>query len=289
MPPENAHINSKMEAFAGLLEKPQAFDPKQKLYAGVDLGTANIVTAVVDEAGRPVVGVSTHSRSTVRDGLVLDYMGAIKILRQQVESLRGLGFNLELAAAAYPPGTSGRDAQSFGNVLQAVDLEVAGLTDEPSAASLALEIERGCVVDIGGGTTGISLLENKEVVYSADEATGGHHLDLVIAGNYGMDVEQAEKLKNDPSRQGEVAPLVRPVFQKMASIVRQHLGAGRKETLYLVGGTCSFPGVVEIMKTETGLEVILPSHPLLVTPLGIALHCLCAATGKTNPAWSDLQ
>ena len=51
------------------------------LFAGVDLGTAYIVTAVVDAMGVPVAGVITRSESSIRDGLVLDYMGAIRLLR----------------------------------------------------------------------------------------------------------------------------------------------------------------------------------------------------------------
>jgi ethanolamine utilization protein EutJ len=54
------------------------------LFAGVDLGTANIVTAVVDGQGQPVAGVLTRSQSSVRDGLILDYGGAISNLRKQI-------------------------------------------------------------------------------------------------------------------------------------------------------------------------------------------------------------
>ncbi len=282
-PVENGRVESLFAVMAG----PATAPVKGPLYAGVDLGTANLVTVVVDGEGRPVAGISTHSRSTVRDGLVLDYVGAIRLLREQVAALRGRGLELGPAAAAYPPGTQGRDAEAFGHVLSAVGLEVAGLTDEPSAAALAMEIRQGCVVDIGGGTTGISVLEKGAVVYSDDEATGGHHLDLVIAGNFRIDESAAERIKTDPARQGEVAPLVRPVFQKMATIVRRHLAGRRVPALYLVGGTCAFPGAGQVA-AETALATVLPSHPLLVTPLGIALHCLARATGRPPRPWREL-
>ena len=55
-----------------------------RLYAGVDLGTAYIVTAVVDAMGVPLAGAVTRSESSIRDGLVLDYMGAIRCFAQQV-------------------------------------------------------------------------------------------------------------------------------------------------------------------------------------------------------------
>ena len=58
--------------------------PDGPVFAGVDLGTANIVTAVVDSQGKPVAGVLTRSDSSVRDGLILDYVGSMTILRQQI-------------------------------------------------------------------------------------------------------------------------------------------------------------------------------------------------------------
>lgn len=266
-------VNQRITDFQAALKLNGSRRPIGDLYAGVDLGTSYIVTAVVDGKGAPIAGVVTHSLSSIRDGLILDYVGAIAILRRQVETLRGAGFPIKAAAAAYPPGTVGRNAQAFGNVLQAVELKVEGLIDEPTAASLVLEITEGAVVDIGGGTTGISVIENGEVVYTADEPTGGVHVDLVLAGHYRIEDQEAEAMKRDPSRQNELFPLVQPVFQKMATIVRQHLQDHSVETLYLVGGTSSFPSIERVMAEETGLVVAKPRHPLLVTPLGIALNC----------------
>jgi ethanolamine utilization protein EutJ len=162
-------------------------------------------------------------------------------------------------------------------VLAAVGLKVVGLIDEPSAASFVIEITDGCVVDIGGGTTGISVIKNGKVVYTADEATGGVHADLVLAGHYEISVEEAERIKTDANRHSDVYPLIRPVFQKMASIVRSHLRGHSVDTVYLVGGTSCFPGIADVMESETGLKVVQPVNPLLVTPLGIALSCVKTA------------
>jgi len=136
-----------------------------------------------------------------------------------------------------------------------------------------LRITDGAVIDIGGGTTGISVIHDGEPVYTADEATGGTHVDLVLAGHYKVDVAEAEKIKTDPGRQREILPLVTPVFQKMASIVKEHLRGQFVDTLYLVGGTSCFPGIECVMEQETDIPVARPSNPMLVTPLGIALAC----------------
>jgi len=265
--------NQLLSAFEASLTLNGGTRCKAPLFAGVDLGTAYTVTAVVDAQNEPVAGAVTRSGSSIRDGLVLDYMGAISILREQVKILQQAGFAIESAQAAYPPGTTGRNAQAFANVLEAAGLRAVGLVDEPTAASLVLGIVDGAVVDIGGGTTGISVLRDGEVIYTADEATGGVHLDLVIAGHYRIDTDEAEKIKTRRERQEEIFPLVRPVFQKMASIVKRHLKAHPVTTLYLVGGTSCFPGIEEVMEAETGLTVERPASPLLVTPLGIALSC----------------
>ena len=215
----------------------------------------------------------TRSESSIRDGLVLDYMGAIRLLREQVHLLRSAGFPIKKAAGAYPPGTEGRNAQAVANVLYAADLEVIALVDEPSAAAKVLSISDGAVVDIGGGTTGISVIRDGEPIYTADEATGGTHVDLVLAGHFKVDVLEAEKIKTDPARQREILPLVTPVFQKMATIVKSHLKGQLVDTLYLVGGTSCFPGIECVIEQETDIPVVKPSNPFLVTPLGIALAC----------------
>ncbi|MCF8077764.1 MAG: ethanolamine utilization protein EutJ [Desulfobacterales bacterium] len=269
---DNASIQM-IAAFEAAMRRNGGRPPAGALYAGVDLGTAYIVTAVVDAEGTPVAGASTRSQSSIRDGLVLDYGGAIAILRRQIQKLGADGFALHDAAAAYPPGTMGRNARAFGNVLEAVGLEVSGLIDEPSAAARVLDITDGAIVDIGGGTTGISVIKEGRVIYTADEATGGTHVDLVLAGNYKIELQEAESVKRKPERQAEIFPIIKPVFQKMASIVRRHLANYPVQTLYLVGGTSSFPGIEAVMREETGLDVQRPNHPLLVTPLGIALSC----------------
>ena len=266
--------NQLLSAFESALVLNGRRPCREPLFAGVDLGTAYTVTAVVDGAGMPVAGAVTRSRSSIRDGLVLDYVGAIEMVRRQVKLLREAGFPIQLAAAAYPPGTVGRNAQTCANVLEAAGLQVSGMIDEPTAASLVLQITDGAVVDIGGGTTGISVIQGGEVVHTADEATGGIHVDLVIAGHFKISTDEAEIMKTDPRQQATLFPLIAPVFQKMASIVLQNVRDYPVATVYLVGGTSCFPGIEQVMEAETGFSVERPVSPLLVTPLGIALSCL---------------
>lgn len=240
---------------------------------GVDLGTAYIVLVVLDKEMKPVA-CEMEFAQVIRDGLVVDFAGARAIVRRLKEKIeQQLGVELTKAAIAVPPGTGERDCSTHRYVVEGAGLEVTAVLDEPTAANSVLNIENGVVVDIGGGTTGLSVIENGRVVYTADEPTGGTHLTLVIAGNYRIRFEEAEELKKEKSRQKEVLPLVVPVLQKMASIIKRHTEKYRIDEIYLVGGTCCLEGIESIIERETGIHTQKPYNPMLVTPIGIAMNC----------------
>ena len=252
---------------------PPAVAPyRGPLHVGVDLGTAYTVLVVLDEARQPVAGEYRFAQ-VVRDGLVVDFVGAVALLR----SLKGrveqrLGLELTHAASAFPPGVPRAEVRATANVLQAVGLDCTGLIDEPSAANNVLQIQDGAIVDVGGGTTGVAVIRAGQVVYTADEATGGTHFSLVIAGGKNISFEQAEELKKDPRQQPALFPVVRPVMEKVATIVRRHIAGQNVETIYLVGGTVAFPGMAAVIEEITGIKTIIPGAPLFITPLGIARH-----------------
>jgi ethanolamine utilization protein EutJ len=242
------------------------------LRTGVDLGTANIVLTVVDAAGAPVAGAS-HPSTVVRDGIVVDYPGAVAVVRRLKAGLEErLGCALERAATAIPPGILAGNQRAIANVVEAAGFQVAEVSDEPSAAARVLGVRDGAVVDVGGGTTGISILREGRVVFTDDEATGGTHMTLVLAGAYGIPYEEAEALKTDPERERAVFPVIQPVVEKMAAIVNRCLRGHEVETIHLVGGACSFEPFGQVFARQTGRRVLKPVHPLLVTPLGIALY-----------------
>lgn len=244
-----------------------------EVYVGVDVGTANVVSVAIDRDGNPLGGVLTHAKVT-REGMISDYIGAVKIVQRQIEELKHcLGCEITAAMSSYPPQTEAGNQKVTRNILEAADLNVIGLLNEPEAASLALGLEKGIVVDIGGGTTGISVIENGQVLYSVDEPTGGFQFDLVIAGRLGITVDEAEKLKRDPAHQKELFPVVRPVMEKVSSIITRNVKHEICGDIYLVGGTSAFSGFTELIRKETGTTAYLPKHPLLITPLGIAIAC----------------
>jgi ethanolamine utilization protein EutJ len=242
------------------------------VHVGVDLGTAYTVLVVLDAARQPIAGQYQFAQ-VVRDGLVVDFVGAVALLQRLKERVeKRLGFALASAASGYPPGVPLAEVRATANVLQAAGLECTGLVDEPTAANNVLQIRDGAIVDVGGGTTGVAVFKDGQVVYTADEPTGGTHFSLVIAGAKNISFEQAEALKKDPRQQAALFPTIRPVMEKVATIVRRHVASHPVDTLYLVGGTVAFPGMAEVVEEITGVRTIIPGQPLFVTPLGIAMH-----------------
>lgn len=266
--------NEMLEEFEQLVQTGETRPFTGQLRCGVDLGTANIVLAVVDEEGKPVAGASYPSK-VVRDGVVVDYIGAVRVVSRLKDELEAaLGTTLEVGACAIPPGVADGSLKALGNVVEGAGFRLGGILDEPSAAALVLDIDEGAVVDVGGGTTGISVLHEGKVTFTADEPTGGTHMTLVLAGACGLATEEAEAMKLDPSQERLVYPTIRPTVEKMASIVKKYVDMdGNVDTVYVVGGACSFTEFEATFEKFLGIKVVKPHAPLLVTPLGIALGC----------------
>lgn len=259
--------------FERLIKNGEKKDWKGALRTGVDLGTANIVLAVVDEENQPVAG-ATFPSTVVRDGIVVDYIGAVRAvteLKDQLEEL--LGETLDAGACAIPPGILAGNVKAIGNVVESAGFRLTEIIDEPTAAASVLGITDGAVVDVGGGTTGISILKDGKVIFTSDEPTGGTHMTLVLAGFYGCSTQEAEVMKEDAAQEATVFPIVKPVVEKMAAIVKRSLEEYPVDTIYVVGGACCFTQFEDVFEKYIGIPVVKPVAPLLVTPLGIAMNC----------------
>lgn len=267
-------INSNvLTEFSNLIIENKSSPFEGELKTGVDLGTANIVISVVDSNNCPVAG-ATYPSTVVKDGIVVDFVGAINILKKlKAKVEETIGKELLIAATAIPPGIIDGNVKCISNVVEAAGFEVINVVDEPSAAASVLDIKNGAVVDVGGGTTGISILKDGQVIFTADEATGGTHMTLVLAGYYGISIEEAEELKKNREKDREIFPIIKPVVQKMASIVRKYLKGYDVSEVYVVGGASSFEEFNDVFEREIGIKTIKFNEPLLVTPLGIAMNC----------------
>jgi ethanolamine utilization protein EutJ len=253
---------------------PLDITSEEPLHVGVDLGTAYLVLVVLDQDKQPLAGEYQFAQ-VVRDGLVVDYLGAVDLLvemKQRVE--KRLGRQLTHAASGFPPGVHQVEVRASANVVEAAGLHCTSMVDEPTAANALLGLQNGAIVDVGGGTTGIAILQDGEVVYTADEPTGGTHFSLVIAGAQDISFEAAEVMKVNPTEQSRLFLIIRPVMEKVASIVARHVAQSQiqVESLTFVGGTSAYPGMAAVIEDYTGLPTHIPKRPVFVTPLGIAMH-----------------
>lgn len=265
--------NKEIQKFEKVIKNPKKIKKDKDYYVGVDLGTACIVLAVIDENNEPVAGAYRYA-DVVRDGMVVDYIGAVEIVRELKEEIeKNLGIELIYAASAIPPGMELLDSGAIKNVVQSAGFELIAVEDEPTVANRILEIKNGAVVDIGGGTTGISILKDGKVIKVIDEPTGGTHFSLVISGAYKMDFKEAEKFKKNQKNHKELIGVLRPVVEKVASIINKTIAGYDVDSIYLVGGTSALTGIEEIVEEKTHIPTFKPVNPMFVTPLGIAKLC----------------
>ncbi len=265
----------RVEAFMRRVERSETetFTPVgDTLKVGLDLGTAYIVIVVLDEKDHPIA-CEKQAADVLRDGVVMDYTGALKVVRQLKAKLEErIGRELADCAIAMPAGTQS-SVKTHKYVAEGAGFEVTAVLDEPSAANAVYGISDGVIVDVGGGTTGLAVIQGGQVVRVADEPTGGTHLTLVLAGNYHIPFAQAEAMKQDYAKHKEILPVLKPVVEKIAAIIRRVVGPQDVDTIYLCGGTCCLTGMEKIIESETGIRTIKPENPFLVTPAGIAMNC----------------
>ncbi len=260
-----------------LVNQPQNWDfsGAGQLYAGVDLGTYKAITIIIDETGQPRAARMRRAE-VVRSGLIVDYAGAQNIVREMIAEMRNASpLPIDKGATSYPPQTEYANINATRFLLEGVGLEVLAVLDEPTAANQVLKLDNAAIVDVGGGTTGIAVIQDGNIVFTDDEATGGVHLSLVLAGHYKISYEEAEEVKIDRQKSREILPIVRPVIEKIASIVDACLQKFDNLTeVCLVGGTCELAGFEEIVQKTLSLRAFRPEYPQFTTPLGIALSCL---------------
>lgn len=258
--------NRRLDKAYGLIndESPKRWD--KPFHVGVDLGTADVVLMVLDDAGEPLACFLEWAE-VVRDGVVVDFIGAVDILRKLLaKAEEKLGIEISSASTSFPPGT---DARLSTNILETAGLEVEDVVDEPTCVARLFELDKAAVVDIGGGTTGTAIVEKGQVVFSDDEPSGGRHITLSISGHFSIPYQEAEDRKRNHEKYG-ILSLARPTLERISDIVAKHIKGHKIERIILSGGTCCLTGIETVFERELGLPVVLPSQPLLLTPLAIA-------------------
>ena len=95
------------------------------------------------------------------------------------------------------------DAAPVRNLELAINrahLSVETMIATPYASGLATlvddELELGCAcIDMGGGTTSISVFANRQFIHADSIPVGGHHVTMDIARGFSCGIDHAERLK----------------------------------------------------------------------------------------------
>jgi ethanolamine utilization protein EutJ len=258
-------------AAAAAAGRPGARRPETsgQLRCGIDLGTATVVIAVVDEQDRPV-HLDQIRAEVVRDGVVVDFAGAAAAVRKlRMHAQDALGVELTSAATAYPPGVGPAESRACQYVLEQAGFECRNLVDEVSAAQALLQLQDGAIADAGGGSTGVGVYRGGELVGLADRPGGGHHLNLILAGALSVPVTEAEELKR--TNAGDYVSILKPGIERIADNIGRLLDPHPAGPVHLVGGALMCPGAGRIVSRYIDHPVVEHDHALLVTPFGIAL------------------
>jgi cell division protein FtsA len=174
--------------------------------------------------------------------------------------------------------------RSLGACIARCDLDIAELVSAPMAAGLATlvpdERELGAtVIDMGGGTTGMAVFAENQLLHTAQLPVGGAHVTNDLARVLSTPVAHAERLKTlfgnvegSPDDEREMLPIplvgeeehqiakvprsmvvniIRPRIEETFELVRDRLdssGLARAagQRVVLAGGACQLSGVREM-------------------------------------------
>lgn len=239
-----------------------------ELRAGIDLGTSTVVLTVVDCDGMPAF-VASEPCEALRDGVVVDFGGAVEAVTRLVEvAAAGTGHRIAAAATGYPPGIGPSESRACQFVLERSGLDCTALVDEVSAANSVLGIGDGVLVDVGAGSTGVGIFRDGELIGVGDVPGGGHHLNLILAGALGISVEEAERRKREDGA-GHL-PILRPGLERIAASI-ERLSAGHGSLpVHLAGGGLMLPGAAGVVSQYLARAVVEYPHALYITPLGLS-------------------
>jgi len=273
----------------------------------IDLGTANTIIicndkivvnepsiVAIDRKTEKVIAIGEKARQMqgrthdniktirpLRDGVIADFNAAEQMLRGMIKmaNVNNKFFSPSLRiVVCIPSGSTEVEVRAVRDSSEHAGGRDVYMIYEPMAAALGIGLdveapEGNMVVDIGGGTTGTSIIQNGIVIHSDDDATGGMHCTYVIAGNFRIPFEEAEQIKMDKSRELEVLTIVTPVIQKMAVIVKKHIQSYSVDAIVLCGGTACLKGIDQTIEKTINIKTYKPHNPFLVTPMGIAMSC----------------
>ena len=241
---------------------------------------------------------------------------------ERADDPRGL-FCETLTARLHVIDAASTALRSLGACIARCDLDIGELVSAPMAAGLATlvadERELGAtVIDMGGGTTGMAVFGEGQLLHTAQLPIGGAHVTNDLARLLSTPVAHAERLKtlygnaqSSPDDEREMLPvpligeeehqiakiprsmvvsIIRPRIEETFEMVKDRLdssgltrAAGTR--VVLTGGACQLSGVRELAGRMLGKQVRL-GRPIALRGLPDSASGPAFATAAGLLAWA---
>jgi len=152
-----------------------------------------------------------------------------------------------------------RLVNNFQTVMSKAGLNLLAIETEALAATRAIQFnyrfneQNVVIVDLGAESTNIILARKGVVLFSQTISTGSNSITKVIASDYGIKMEQAEKYKityglDKTKGEGKIAESIEPAVNIITSEVgrtltyfREKLGGSKISKIFLTGGGALLP------------------------------------------------
>lgn len=211
-----------------------------------------------------------------------------------IEEPRGM-FGKELGVDVTVVRADNNPLRNIANCVERSHLDITGACVDSYASGLAClvedELELGCtVIDIGGGTSSISVFQGGKLIYASAIPVGGMHITNDVARGLNTPIQEAERIKTlygsalasslDDSEMIDVPALgedtdtinhvprsvlvgiIQPRLEEIFEMVRARLDEsgllnylGRN--VVLTGGTSQMPGIRELAQKYLDKQVRL--------------------------------
>lgn len=123
------------------------------------------------------------------------------------------------------------------------------------------------ILDFGGSSTELSVVENGIVSHVRSLPVGGFALTRVLAQNLGLDQEQAEQFKrkfglSQDKLEGQVSKTMKPIIANITDEIQRSMKyyqdqyGGTVQKLILTGGSSQLLELVSYLKSLLGIEVV---------------------------------
>ena len=203
-----------------------------------------------------------------------------------------------------------RTVQNIAEAVHRCDLELAGIAASAYVSGLSSLIETemetgGACIDLGGGTTSMSIFMKDHMIYADSIRAGGdritqdiskvfrisltaaERLKILSGGLFVTEVDERERLKiEDPhgargfdhehATRADLIRVMQPRMSEMLDLVAHQLDAAGfshmdKASVVLTGGVSSTPGLEALAQQHLGPNVRI-GHPTRVAGLGMEMN-----------------